>query len=135
MDKNFIRQQKHHINLEKRILKQKQVPDNANNKNYINSNKLNSAIKLNNVTSLKLEELDFKPWCNIVTKEAISAIHRAKTQYCKSELVNVTCILQRGDLFPKQLTSLCPAPGNNFRITVIFFSWGNQFKRLNFFQV
>ncbi|KAL0271535.1 UNVERIFIED_CONTAM: hypothetical protein PYX00_008598 [Menopon gallinae] len=111
LDKNFIKQQKHHINLEKRILKQKQVPDNTNNKNYINSNKLNSAIKLNNATSLKLEELDFKPWCNIVTKEAISAIHRAKTQYCKSELVNVTCLLQRGDLFPKQLTSLCPAPG------------------------
>ncbi|CAG2066687.1 unnamed protein product, partial [Timema podura] len=62
-----------------------------------------------NGTSLRLEELDFVPACDIVTKEAISAIHRAKTQRCKRELVNITCLIQRGRLYPKQLTSSCPS--------------------------
>nr|CAD7444893.1 unnamed protein product [Timema bartmani] len=64
-----------------------------------------------NGTSLRLEELDFVPACDIVTKEAISAIHRAKTQRCKRELVNITCLIQRGRLYPKQLTSSCPSQG------------------------
>lgn len=114
MDSAFIKQQKLHIHLEKKLLNKKQVPE-SQIKNYENSNKLNSAIKSTNSTaSLKLEELDFKPWCNITTKEAVSAIHRAKTQLCKKELVNVVCSLQKGVLFPKQLTSTCPAPGNHY---------------------
>nr|CAD7592662.1 unnamed protein product [Timema genevievae] len=64
-----------------------------------------------NGTSLRLEELDFVPACDIVTKEAISAIHRAKTQRCKRELVNITCLIQQGRLYPKQLTSSCPSQG------------------------
>lgn len=109
-DKVFIKQQKMHINLEKKLLKQRQVPD-SQLRSYINSNKLNNAIKPNNTTSLKLEELDFKPWCNITTKEAVSAIHRAKSQHCKREIVNVTCKIQKGELYPKQIVSSCPAPG------------------------
>ncbi|EEB12514.1 Xylosyltransferase oxt, putative [Pediculus humanus corporis] len=81
-------------------------------KYYENLNKLNTPTKPSNTTaSLKLEELDFKPWCNITTKEAVSAIHRAKTQFCKKELVDVICSLQKETLFPKKLVSFCPAPG------------------------
>ncbi|KAK6630884.1 hypothetical protein RUM44_003054 [Polyplax serrata] len=111
-DNLFIKQQKLHINLEKKLLNKKQVPE-SQMKYYENSNKFNSATSRgNNATvSLKVEELDFKPWCPITTKEAVSAIHRAKTQLCKKELVNVICSLQKGILFPKQLTASCPAPG------------------------
>ena len=81
-------------------------------KYYENLNKLNTPTKPSNTTaSLKLEELDFKPWCNITTKEAVSAIHRAKTQFCKKQLVDVICSLQKETLFPKKLVSFCPAPG------------------------
>lgn len=119
-DNLFIKQQKLHINLEKKLLNKKQVPE-SQMKYYENSNKFNSATSRgNNATvSLKVEELDFKPWCPITTKEAVSAIHRAKTQLCKKELVNVICSLQKGILFPKQLTASCPAPGEGFAISVL----------------
>lgn len=70
--------------------------------------------KLYNRTSiLRLEELDFVPACEISTKEAISAIHRAKTQLCKQQLANITCLSQEGLLYPSHLPSSCPAPGLN----------------------
>lgn len=104
----FIKQQKMHIKVEKKLLNNKQVPG-SQIKDNENLNKFNKGS--NATASLKLEELDFKPWCNITTKEAVSAIHRAKTQQCKKELVQVICSLQKGLLFPKQLTTFCPAPG------------------------
>ncbi|VVC86735.1 unnamed protein product [Leptidea sinapis] len=57
--------------------------------------------------TLRLEELDFVPMCDITNKEAISAIHRAKTQYCKQVLVNKTCQIVEGHFYPKQLTNKC----------------------------
>lgn len=60
-----------------------------------------------NLTLLRVEELDFVPWCNITTKEAVSAIHRAKTQKCKQELVSITCKAQQGLLYPKTLPNYC----------------------------
>lgn len=65
----------------------------------------------NNNTILRVEEFDFVPGCEINTKEAISAIHRAKTQKCKQELVNVTCLAQRGLLYPKNLPNYCLSEG------------------------
>lgn len=64
-----------------------------------------------NLTRLRLEELDFVPPCEIVTKDAISAIHRAKTQKCKQHISNVTCLIQNGLLYPKSLRSSCPSEG------------------------
>jgi protein xylosyltransferase len=65
-----------------------------------------------NRTSLRLEELDFVPACDIVAKEAISAIHRAKTQLCKQKLANITCLIQQRQLYPHHLPNSCPSPGN-----------------------
>ena len=77
--------------------------------------------KLYNRTSmLRLEELDFVPACEISTKEAISAIHRAKTQLCKQQLVNITCLSQEGLLYPTHLPSSCPAPGIIIILMFIF---------------
>ncbi|XP_045766664.1 LOW QUALITY PROTEIN: xylosyltransferase oxt [Maniola jurtina] len=56
---------------------------------------------------LRLEELDFTPVCEIKSREAISAIHRAKTQICKQQIVNKTCLIQSGNFYPKYLPNYC----------------------------
>ncbi|XP_067140474.1 xylosyltransferase 1-like isoform X2 [Centruroides vittatus] len=80
------------------------VNDKTSNSNNstTNSNKSEEILKLNQ------DELDFKPWCEITNKETISAIHRATTQACKQELVNITCLIQQGNLYPKRLPRYCP---------------------------
>lgn len=67
-----------------------------------------------NTTLLRLEELNFKPECEITGKEAVSAIHRAKSQKCKQVIANVTCRSLLGTLYPKRLKGDCP---NNGRTT------------------
>lgn len=62
----------------------------------------------NDVTNIKLDNLKFKPICDIVAKEAISAVHRAQTQSCKETIVNTTCAIQMGTFYPKQLVNSCP---------------------------
>lgn len=62
---------------------------------------------------LRLEELDFVPVCEITTKEAISAIHRAKTQKCKQEISNTTCLIQKGMLYPKTLPNFCESKSSH----------------------
>lgn len=61
-----------------------------------------------NQTVLRLEELDFVPACEISAKEAISAIHRARTQKCKQEIANTTCLIKQGLLYPNSLPNYCP---------------------------
>ncbi|XP_034250002.1 xylosyltransferase oxt isoform X2 [Thrips palmi] len=61
-----------------------------------------------NKTVLRLEELDFIPLCEISNKEAVSAIHRAKTQLCKQEIANTTCLINDSSLYPKTLKMSCP---------------------------
>jgi hypothetical protein len=73
-----------------------------------------------NRTSLRLEELDFVPVCDIVAKEAISAIHRAKTQLCKQKLSNITCLIQQRQLYPHHLPNSCPSPGNNEKYSILW---------------
>ncbi|XP_039284887.1 xylosyltransferase oxt [Nilaparvata lugens] len=63
------------------------------------------------VPTLRLEELDFVPWCEVRGKEPVSAIHRAKTQHCKQLLVNVTCRSQADMLYPSRLPHSCPSQG------------------------
>lgn len=63
---------------------------------------------------LRTEELDFSPMCEIKGREAISAIHRAKTQSCKKEIVNKTCLIQNGNFYPKKLPNMCPANGMSY---------------------
>ncbi|KAL4707701.1 hypothetical protein ACJJTC_014882 [Scirpophaga incertulas] len=66
-------------------------------------------VKHQSFAKLRLEELDFKPLCEIKHKEAISAIHRAKTQTCKQQIVNITCLIQDGNFYPKSLPNNCPS--------------------------
>lgn len=78
---------------------------------YYQKTSTNKVIKVAaraNQTVLRLEELDFIPPCEITTKEAISAIHRARTQKCKQEIVNTTCLIKQGLLYPAILPNYCP---------------------------
>lgn len=72
------------------------------------TNKVLRAIIKPNQTVLRLEELDFTPPCEITTKEAISAIHRARTQKCKQQIANTTCLIKQGLLYPTRLPNYCP---------------------------
>lgn len=82
------------------------VAVNSNSNSNSNSNNMSpSAI---NVSNIKLDNLKFKPVCDIVSKEAISAVHRAQTQTCKEIIVNITCAIQMGTFYPKHLLNSCP---------------------------
>ncbi|KAJ8931233.1 hypothetical protein NQ314_015877 [Rhamnusium bicolor] len=60
---------------------------------------------------LKYDELEFVLPCEITTKEAVSAINRAKTQKCKQLISNITCLSFADKLYPTELKGSCPAPG------------------------
>lgn len=64
--------------------------------------------RINHTYSLKYEDLNFVPVCKISSKEAVSAINRAKTQSCKQLISNITCLLINNDLYPKELKGSCP---------------------------
>ncbi|CAB3376752.1 Hypothetical predicted protein [Cloeon dipterum] len=68
-----------------------------------------SAVKANRSADLQLEGLDFVPECEILGREAASAINRARTQRCKKELVHIACLAQEGKLYPQYLKSQCPS--------------------------
>lgn len=59
-------------------------------------------------TNLKLGDLKFKPVCDIIAKEAISAVYRAQTQLCKETIINITCAIQNGKFYPNNLPNYCP---------------------------
>lgn len=63
------------------------------------------------IPRLRVEELDFTPDCDITGKEAISAIHRAKTQHCKRQIANITCLIKEERFYPKELPNSCPSKG------------------------
>lgn len=67
--------------------------------------------KINQTHLLRYSELDFVLPCHITTKEAVSAINRAKTQKCKQLISNITCLSMEGKLYPYELKSSCPAEG------------------------
>lgn len=57
---------------------------------------------------LQLDDLKFKPICDIVTKETISAIYRAQTQRCKEIIANISCAIQMAQFYPTHLPNYCP---------------------------
>lgn len=83
-----------------------------------------------NATNLRVEELSFKPACEINTKEAISAIHRAKTQKCKQYIANVFCLGLAEDLYPKYLSGHCPVEGKTKGHALGCFKDENNFRLL-----
>ncbi|KAJ8716102.1 hypothetical protein PYW08_013387 [Mythimna loreyi] len=85
-----------------------EVSARKNNIGYSDDEDLSSNKNHNKImTYLRREELDFQPPCEIKSREAISAIHRAKTQNCKQQIVNKTCLIQNGHFYPEELPNSC----------------------------
>lgn len=59
-------------------------------------------------TYLNVNELEFVPPCDIRSKETISAVHRAKSQSCKRQILDIACEIQKGTFYPKKLPNFCP---------------------------
>uniref|UniRef100_A0A3B5A228 Xylosyltransferase 2 n=1 Tax=Stegastes partitus TaxID=144197 RepID=A0A3B5A228_9TELE len=51
---------------------------------------------------------DFVPKCDIMGKDALSALHRAGSQQCRQEIANIVCQHQAGQLMPDALPQFCP---------------------------
>ncbi|CAF95645.1 unnamed protein product, partial [Tetraodon nigroviridis] len=54
---------------------------------------------------------DFVPKCDIMGKDALSALHRAESQRCRQEIANIVCEHQAGQLMPGTLPQFCPQLG------------------------
>ncbi|XP_026180581.1 xylosyltransferase 2 isoform X1 [Mastacembelus armatus] len=54
---------------------------------------------------------DFVPKCDIIGKDALSALHRARSQQCQQEITNIVCQHQAGQLMPDALPQFCPQLG------------------------
>lgn len=55
-----------------------------------------------------LSDLPFKPRCDVQSRDALSAITRAKSEECKRQIVETVCAIESGTFYAKQLTSRCP---------------------------
>lgn len=54
---------------------------------------------------------DFVPSCEIVGKDALSALHRAGSRQCRQEIANIVCKHQAGELMPQALPQYCTQHG------------------------
>lgn len=57
------------------------------------------------------KSFQFQPKCHITVKDSLSAISRAKTELCKQEIADVSCLSLEGKLFPKDIQNYCPFKG------------------------
>ena len=73
-----------------------------------NSNKSQPRRNRTTTVTLDRKSLNFTPICDVSGREAVSAITRAQSQICKQRIANVTCLSQKGLLYPKTLQSSCP---------------------------
>lgn len=58
--------------------------------------------------TLRAGEVTVSDGCTIATKEAVSAIHRARTARCKQHIADVTCAIQAGEFYAHTLPNSCP---------------------------
>lgn len=56
--------------------------------------------------------IPYSPPCNVTVKEALSAMSRAKSEECRSELQKVACAHQQNLLYWTNFTRTCPVPDN-----------------------
>lgn len=56
---------------------------------------------------------DFVPKCDIIGKDALSALHRAGSQQCRQEIANIVCQHQARQLMPDALPQFCPQLGED----------------------
>ena len=57
-------------------------------------------------------EVQYYPSCDILAKDALSSILRARTQKCKQDIADIACMSQAGKLYERRLPRYCPLKGN-----------------------
>lgn len=62
---------------------------------------------------------DYVPSCEIVGKDALSALHRAGSRQCRQEIANIVCKHQVGELMPQALPQYCTQHGRGGLIIII----------------
>ncbi|TWW69609.1 xylosyltransferase 2 [Takifugu flavidus] len=62
---------------------------------------------------------DFAPKCDIIGKDALSALHRAESQHCRQEIANIVCRHQAGQLMPGTLPQFCPQLGFSSQVQAV----------------
>lgn len=65
----------------------------------------------------------FTPKCEIVGKDALSALARASTKQCQQEIANVVCLHQAGNLMPKSVPRHCQLAGKGLGYSGPFQKW------------
>lgn len=60
-------------------------------------------------TLISPQQLGFVPPCDIISKDAISALQRAKTKDCRQHIAGIACAIQSRKFYPKTLPSYCPS--------------------------
>lgn len=66
---------------------------------------------------------DFVPSCEIVGKDALSALHRAGSRQCRQEIANIVCKHQAGELMPQALPQYCTQHGSCSLVITIIISF------------
>lgn len=56
----------------------------------------------------QLHDLPFIPNCDVQSKDALSAVNRARTAECKRQILDTVCAIESGTFYAQQLTSRCP---------------------------
>ncbi|ODM98476.1 Xylosyltransferase oxt [Orchesella cincta] len=72
--------------------------------------------------------LTFVPECNITLKDSISAINRAKTQACKDEIANISCVITNDVLYVKRLPRYCSNKGESRDLYEYICQWLEKFE-------
>lgn len=108
---------------------QRNVAKDKADSNKNNQPKITSTSSLSSDTNLKLDNNKFKPACDIVAKEAISAIYRAQSRQCKELIANTTCAIQSGKTF-FIIFHNCLFSSNSFFILLFRYVLSDHFAKL-----
>ena len=57
---------------------------------------------------ISAKQLGFMPACDIQSKDAVSALQRAKTKDCRQHIAQIACAIQAGEFYALHLPSHCP---------------------------
>ncbi|ALC43906.1 oxt [Drosophila busckii] len=67
---------------------------------------------------LTADQLGFEPDCDINSKEAISALTRAKTTDCRKHIAQIACAIQADRFYATKLQSSCPAGNHTANVSL-----------------
>lgn len=70
--------------------------------------KPNLAVDKRQTLTINFTALGFQPSCDITSRDALSALNRARTKDCKKHIANIACQIQSNQFYPKALSSYCP---------------------------